>query len=325
MPKQTGAGRGRPRPAGGSTDGKVIRQLARVFRALADEHRLRDPVAVAANGEMSVSAYWGGTRPVAAGGQPPLDEAPGSAGLIDFRRDGKFNYYRVDDAGMAPCSTGSSRTAGPALAVAAAGDRGEEEVSTTQSPPVAATGGGGSAYFRFVGSSTATGSGVAGRAGGGREPVREPEPQDHRDQPGEEPPAVPGLPPVQSGANSARGSPGNAHPSAPRIVHHAASPPAMREDDRHRERRRPRRRHRVHRPVQGLVVVPVRRSPSPSRPPSSAPRVGAVRTRAAAAGPGPGVPSSRTTITSRNRSAISSSCDAPAPAAKTGPEQHDQQ
>lgn len=101
MPKQMSAGRGKPRPAaGGAGDGRSIRQLARVFRALADENRLHILSLLAANGELSVSAIGGELGQSQPAVSHHLTQLR-SAGLIDFRRDGKFNYYRVDETGLA--------------------------------------------------------------------------------------------------------------------------------------------------------------------------------------------------------------------------------
>ena len=97
MPKPVSAVRGRPRPAG---DGKSIRQLARVFRALADEHRLHILALLAADGEMSVSAIGGELGQSQPAVSHHLTQLR-TAGLIDYRRDGKFNYYRLDEAGLA--------------------------------------------------------------------------------------------------------------------------------------------------------------------------------------------------------------------------------
>jgi ArsR family transcriptional regulator len=84
-------------PAGA---GQSIRLLARIFRALADEHRLHILSLLTTRGEMSVSAIGielGQSQPAVSHHLTQLR----SAGLIDFRRDGKFNYYRVDEIGLA--------------------------------------------------------------------------------------------------------------------------------------------------------------------------------------------------------------------------------
>jgi len=93
--KQTLIGRGKPR----APDGRSIRQLARMFRALADEHRLHILSLLTDRGEMSVSAIGmelGQSQPAVSHHLTQLR----SAGLVDFRRDGKFNYYRVDETGV---------------------------------------------------------------------------------------------------------------------------------------------------------------------------------------------------------------------------------
>src|SRR5258708_7439930 len=103
VPKQLPAVRGKPRPAdgrsGGSADEKAIRRLAQVFKALSDEHRLHILSLLSARGEMSVSAIAaevGQSQPAVSHHLTQLR----SAGLIDFRREGKFNYYRLDEAGL---------------------------------------------------------------------------------------------------------------------------------------------------------------------------------------------------------------------------------
>jgi ArsR family transcriptional regulator len=97
VPKPTLSSRAKARS--GTNDQKTLRQIARVFRALADEHRLHILSLLTANGEMSVTAIGsevGQSQPAVSHHLTQLR----SAGLIDFRRDGKFNYYRVDEMAL---------------------------------------------------------------------------------------------------------------------------------------------------------------------------------------------------------------------------------
>jgi DNA-binding transcriptional ArsR family regulator len=97
--KQLATRRGKPPTANGSTDGQAIRRLAQVFKALSDEHRLRILSLLSARGEMSVSAIGsevGQSQPAVSHHLTQLR----AAGLIDFRRDGKFNFYRLDESGL---------------------------------------------------------------------------------------------------------------------------------------------------------------------------------------------------------------------------------
>jgi ArsR family transcriptional regulator, arsenate/arsenite/antimonite-responsive transcriptional repressor len=99
VPKQSPALRGKPPAANGSADGNAIHRLAKVFKALADEHRLHILSLLSARGEMSVSAIGaevGQSQPAVSHHLTQLR----SAGLIDFRRAGKFNFYHLDEAGL---------------------------------------------------------------------------------------------------------------------------------------------------------------------------------------------------------------------------------
>ena len=77
-----------------------VRGFARLCRALSDENRVYILSLLAEHGEMSVTALGerlGQSQPAVSHHLTQLR----SVGLIDFRRDGKFNYYRLDPVGMA--------------------------------------------------------------------------------------------------------------------------------------------------------------------------------------------------------------------------------
>ena len=97
MPKPAPADRVRPRPAAPALSHQA---LVALFRALADPHRLRILALLADRGEQSVTAIGeelGQSQPAVSHHLRELKTAK----LIDFRRDGKFNYYRLDEAGIA--------------------------------------------------------------------------------------------------------------------------------------------------------------------------------------------------------------------------------
>lgn len=76
-----------------------LKPLARLFKALADEHRLCILTLLARHGELSVSAmgrYLGQSQPAVS---HHLKQLTG-VGLIGFRRDGKFNYYALSGDGL---------------------------------------------------------------------------------------------------------------------------------------------------------------------------------------------------------------------------------
>jgi ArsR family transcriptional regulator len=78
----------------------LVRPVARLFQALADESRLTILAMLAEQGELSVTAIGrelGQSQPAVSHHLTQLR----SAKLIDYRREGKFNFYRLDDAGIA--------------------------------------------------------------------------------------------------------------------------------------------------------------------------------------------------------------------------------
>jgi|GEM_PF-1247652 len=96
------------RPVAGATiptfDGREfsdrsLRSLTDVFRSLADRSRLMILLLLAERGEMSVSAIGEALE----SSQPAVSHhltQLRNAGFIDFRREGKFNYYRLDPNGF---------------------------------------------------------------------------------------------------------------------------------------------------------------------------------------------------------------------------------
>lgn len=93
-------GRATGQPAG--SDGMTERGLAGLsdlFKSLADRSRLRILFLLAARGEQNVTAigeYLGQSQPAVSHHLNQLRKA----GLIVRRRDGKFNYYRLDPDGL---------------------------------------------------------------------------------------------------------------------------------------------------------------------------------------------------------------------------------
>ena len=104
MSKNATPTRGRPgRPSSATTaantQDRAVKELTRVFKSLADEHRIRILFLLAKNGEMHVSAIGeelGQSQPAVSHHLTQLR----NAGLIEFRRDGKFNFYALNLEGV---------------------------------------------------------------------------------------------------------------------------------------------------------------------------------------------------------------------------------
>lgn len=80
---------------------RLMKDLTEVFRSLADRSRLQILFLLAKNGEMNVTAIGaeiGQSQPAVSHHLNQLKKA----GLIDYRRDGKFNFYRLDHEGLGP-------------------------------------------------------------------------------------------------------------------------------------------------------------------------------------------------------------------------------
>jgi len=74
---------------------RSLRELAQIFKLLADESRLRLVLALAEEGEMNVSTLCGMLHTK----QPAVShhlKLLNLSGLVEFRRDGKHNYYRLE-------------------------------------------------------------------------------------------------------------------------------------------------------------------------------------------------------------------------------------
>jgi ArsR family transcriptional regulator len=82
---------------------KVIRDLAEVFKLLGDQSRLKILLALAEQGEMHVGALCevlGGAKPAS---QPAVSHHLSlmrAHNLVNYRRDGKNNFYRIDSAAL---------------------------------------------------------------------------------------------------------------------------------------------------------------------------------------------------------------------------------
>lgn len=96
-----------------------VHALADFFRVLADPHRLRILQVLAEYGERTVTALGddlGQSQPAVSHHLLQLK----SVGLIAFRRNGKFNHYRLDEVGIAKIVR-EWGNGDPAVRVAAAG------------------------------------------------------------------------------------------------------------------------------------------------------------------------------------------------------------
>ncbi len=91
--------------AGGVLDDDAAEQLARVFRALGDRHRVRllSMIAAADGGEACIcdlTAPLGLTQPTVSHHMKQL----AAAGLVSREQRGKWAYYRIEPAAMAALS-----------------------------------------------------------------------------------------------------------------------------------------------------------------------------------------------------------------------------
>lgn len=80
---------------------RLMKDLIEVFHSLGDKSRLQILFLLSKNAEMSVTAIGreiGQSQPAVSHHLNQLKKA----GLIDYRRDGKFNFYRLDHEGLAP-------------------------------------------------------------------------------------------------------------------------------------------------------------------------------------------------------------------------------
>lgn len=78
---------------------RSLRRLTYVFKSLGDEHRLRILYLLSEHGEMNVTAIGeelGQSQPAVSHHLTQLRVA----GLIEYRRDGKFNFYALNPEGF---------------------------------------------------------------------------------------------------------------------------------------------------------------------------------------------------------------------------------
>ena len=99
----TPTGRARVKPVADQAPipDRLLRNLTDVFKSLADRSRLKILFMLAADGELNVSTIGnrlGQSQPAVSHHLTQLKKA----GLIDYRRDGKFNFYRIDPEGLGP-------------------------------------------------------------------------------------------------------------------------------------------------------------------------------------------------------------------------------
>ncbi len=94
---------GRPVPAPntgmGTLPDRAVTGLSEVFRGLADRSRLHILFLLAHHGELNVSRIGeevGQSQPAVSHHLNQLKKA----GLIEYRRDGKFNFYRLAPVGL---------------------------------------------------------------------------------------------------------------------------------------------------------------------------------------------------------------------------------
>ena len=90
-----------PRPPAevGPSEPDRIAALSRLFKALGDEQRLRILFLLIEKGELNVSQIGGDLDQ----SQPAISHHLAQlrqAGLIDFRREGKFNFYKLGESGL---------------------------------------------------------------------------------------------------------------------------------------------------------------------------------------------------------------------------------
>jgi ArsR family transcriptional regulator len=97
--ESTHPGRPVPGPGGGTLPDGAVRGLSDLFRGLADRSRLHILFLLSRHGEMHVSRIGeevGQSQPAVSHHLNQLKKA----GLIEYRRDGKFNYYRLLPGGL---------------------------------------------------------------------------------------------------------------------------------------------------------------------------------------------------------------------------------
>jgi ArsR family transcriptional regulator len=78
-----------------------LRDLTDLFKSLADRSRLQILFLLAEHGELNVTAIGAELRQSQPAVSHHLNQLK-KVGLIAYRRDGKFNFYRLDPDGLAP-------------------------------------------------------------------------------------------------------------------------------------------------------------------------------------------------------------------------------
>lgn len=88
-----------PSAGGGTIADRAVRDLSELFRVLADRSRLHILFLLARHGELNVGRIGeevGQSQPAVSHHLNQLKKA----GLIEYRRDGKFNFYRLLPGGL---------------------------------------------------------------------------------------------------------------------------------------------------------------------------------------------------------------------------------
>ncbi|HEX4608554.1 MAG TPA: metalloregulator ArsR/SmtB family transcription factor [Urbifossiella sp.] len=88
-----------PAPGGGTVPDRAVRDLSELFRGLGDRSRLHILFLLARHGELNVGRIGeevGQSQPAVSHHLNQLRKT----GLIEYRRDGKFNYYRLAPGGL---------------------------------------------------------------------------------------------------------------------------------------------------------------------------------------------------------------------------------
>ena len=84
---------------GREVNDRSLRSLTEIFRSLADRSRLMILFLLAERGEMNVSAIGDALDQSQPAVSHHLTQLR-NAGFIDFRREGKFNFYKLDPNGF---------------------------------------------------------------------------------------------------------------------------------------------------------------------------------------------------------------------------------
>ncbi len=97
--------RATPTVNGHDVSERAFKALTEVFKSLSDRSRLQILFMLAEKGEMNVTAIGEALRQSQPAVSHHLTQLK-NAGFIDYRRDGKFNYYRLDPGGHAALIAG---------------------------------------------------------------------------------------------------------------------------------------------------------------------------------------------------------------------------